>query len=73
MTVVSDRIEAKRAAYLALAEWSTAGGPVRRNEVIRQAAAVGIPKSEIAVIVGLSRAHVYEIIGKKADDATDQA
>lgn len=67
---INERVEAQRLAYLELAEYSKAA--VRRDELILRSVDAGISPATVAVVVGLSRPHVYAIVKKmrKARDAT---
>jgi CRP-like cAMP-binding protein len=62
VSVIDERLEAQRLAYLELAEYSKA--VVRRNELIVRSVDAGISPATVAVVVGLSRQHVYAILKK---------
>lgn len=68
MRSVDARLEAKRTAYLELADWAKQASERRRNDIIVRAHAAGIPAREIGAIVGLHKARVYQIL-KEARDA----
>lgn len=59
----TDQIERRHRALMQLTEWRR--WKEKRDELVRQAAAAGISKADIAVIVGVRRATVYNILARQ--------
>ena len=61
--MTADLIERRHQALMELAEF--AKWMARRDELVRNAAAAGIPKADIAAIIRTRRSTVYEILARQ--------
>lgn len=60
-----DRIKRQNQALMNLVEY--AKWKARRDDLVREAVEAGITKSDVAVIIGVTRSTVYDILARGQD------